>query len=85
MVAMEAPARLDDSSVRGEKAKVLKAVHPITQEEAPLNTVRGQYSAGVVAGSATSLAESASPPARRRAGAARGPGREPRREAAASW
>lgn len=50
LVAMEAPARADDRAIRNEKVKVLEAVRPLTLEEVPLYTARGQYSAGVVHG-----------------------------------
>ena len=50
LVAMEAPAHMDDRSVRGEKSKVLEAIRPIREEEVPLWTARGQYSAGMADG-----------------------------------
>ncbi|WP_181702626.1 glucose-6-phosphate dehydrogenase [Chthonobacter albigriseus] len=49
LVAMEAPANMDASSVRGEKLKVLKALKPITALNAEGCTVRGQYRAGASA------------------------------------
>ncbi len=50
LVAMEAPADLDDESLRDEKVKVLKAIRPITEEMVDDHAVRGQYAAGVVNG-----------------------------------
>ncbi len=50
IVAMEAPARFDDRSVRNEKVKVLEAVRPITPEEVPHWTARGQYGPGLIDG-----------------------------------
>ena len=38
-LAMEPPARLDSESIRDEKAKVLKAIQPITEKD----LVRGQF------------------------------------------
>jgi len=43
---MEAPSSLDNDSVRDEKLKVLRALHPIAGEDVRTNTVRGQYLAG---------------------------------------
>nr|BFD42185.1 glucose-6-phosphate dehydrogenase [Pseudomonas sp. FFPRI_1] len=52
MVAMEPPAAFGADAVRGEKAKVVGAIRPWSAEEARANSVRGQYSAGEVAGKA---------------------------------
>jgi glucose-6-phosphate 1-dehydrogenase len=46
MVAMEAPNSFDAEAVRDEKAKVLKAIHPVSLHD----VVRGQYEAGSIAG-----------------------------------
>ncbi|MGD0191181.1 MAG: glucose-6-phosphate dehydrogenase, partial [Rhizomicrobium sp.] len=46
MTAMEPPASFDADEVRGKKADVFKAVHPLS----PADAVRGQYSAGDVGG-----------------------------------
>jgi len=46
MVAMEAPLSFDADAVRDEKSKVLSAIHPLDWREA----VRGQYTAGNIAG-----------------------------------
>jgi glucose-6-phosphate 1-dehydrogenase len=46
LVAMEPPASMEASAVRGEKLKVLKALKPITTRGADGCTVRGQYRAG---------------------------------------
>jgi glucose-6-phosphate 1-dehydrogenase len=43
LVAMEPPASFDANEVRDEKAKVLKAVRPISPEALAGHTVRGQY------------------------------------------
>ncbi|MGI4744511.1 MAG: glucose-6-phosphate dehydrogenase [Janthinobacterium lividum] len=48
MVAMEAPISFDADAVRDEKSKVLAAVHQITAKD----IVRGQYTAGSIAGRA---------------------------------
>ena len=48
LVAMEPPAKFDAVAVRSEKAEVLAAIQPQTQEEALRNSVRGQYRAGRV-------------------------------------
>ena len=47
LVAMDPPADLHAESIRNEKLKVLKALRPITAENANLRTVRGQYAAGL--------------------------------------
>jgi glucose-6-phosphate 1-dehydrogenase len=52
LIAMEAPSTMDHRAVRNEKVKVLDAVRPISLEEVPLWTARGQYSAGTVQGNA---------------------------------
>ena len=50
LTAMEPPARFEADSVRDEKAKVLRTLHPMTPEEVARETVRGQYAAGAVGG-----------------------------------
>ena len=50
LVAMEPPADMEPDSVRNEKVKVLKSLRPFTRTEAQANSVRGQYSKGVVLG-----------------------------------
>jgi glucose-6-phosphate 1-dehydrogenase len=50
LVAMEPPVAFEASSVRDEKVKVLKQIRPITPEEIPTHTVRGQYEEGWVLG-----------------------------------
>lgn len=52
LVAMEAPSSLDDDAVRDEKLKVLRALKPITANEVKSNTVRAQYAAGAIDGTA---------------------------------
>jgi glucose-6-phosphate 1-dehydrogenase len=50
LVAMEAPARFDATSVRNEKLKVLQSVRPFTKETIWKSVVRGQYGPGQVDG-----------------------------------
>jgi len=50
LTAMEPPARFEADSVRDEKAKVLRTLHPMSPEEVARDTVRGQYIAGAVGG-----------------------------------
>ncbi len=52
LVAMEPPSSLDHGAVRDEKLKVLRALRPMTPAEAKQKTVRGQYTAGAVNGTA---------------------------------
>ncbi len=47
LIAMEPPNSLDDDDIRTEKIKVLKALRPLTGEDAHKYTVRGQYTAGM--------------------------------------
>jgi glucose-6-phosphate 1-dehydrogenase len=49
MIAMEPPTSFDAESIRGEKAKVLKAIRKPTKAEAKTDAVRGQYEAGKIA------------------------------------
>ena len=46
MTAMEPPVSFDASSVRAEKLKVLRAIHPLCGGDAPRCAVRGQYGPG---------------------------------------
>ena len=46
MVAMEPPAAFGADAVRGEKAKVIGAIRPWSEEDALKNSVRGQYTQG---------------------------------------
>lgn len=50
IVAMEPPASIDADAVRDEKLKILRALRPISSDEVPLRTVRGQYRAGASSG-----------------------------------
>jgi glucose-6-phosphate 1-dehydrogenase len=50
LVAMEPPTSFVADEVRGEKAKVLHAVHPFSADTAMRDAVRGQYGAGKVGG-----------------------------------
>ena len=46
LTAMEAPWRMAGEAVRDEKVKVLRAIRPLTAEQAAAHTVRGQYGRG---------------------------------------
>src|SRR5690606_4146272 len=46
LTAMEAPVAFNADSVRDEKVKVLRALRPLTGDEAMKNTLRAQYAAG---------------------------------------
>jgi glucose-6-phosphate 1-dehydrogenase len=50
LVAMEAPARFDATSVRNEKIKVLQSMRPFTTESVWKDVVRGQYGPGQIDG-----------------------------------
>lgn len=50
LVAMEPPVNLSADAIRNEKVKVLQALPRWTPEEVAVNTVRGQYAAGSIAG-----------------------------------
>jgi glucose-6-phosphate 1-dehydrogenase len=50
LVAMEPPANLEPESVRNEKLKVLRSLRPVTDQQIDCDTVRGQYTAGVING-----------------------------------
>ncbi len=50
LTAMEAPIAYRADDVRNEKVKVLHALHPLTGNEALVNTCRAQYTAGDVRG-----------------------------------
>lgn len=52
LIAMEPPNQLTPQAIRDEKLKVLRALRPVTVQSVATNTVRGQYQAGMVAGSA---------------------------------
>jgi glucose-6-phosphate 1-dehydrogenase len=52
LTAMEPPSRFDADFVRDEKAKVLRAMEPLAPDQVAKRTVRGQYTAGSVAGEA---------------------------------
>ncbi len=51
LFAMEPPSSLDQNAVRDEKIKVLRALKPVSVDDARANTVRGQYSEGSIKGS----------------------------------
>jgi glucose-6-phosphate 1-dehydrogenase len=50
LFAMEAPNTLDADAVRDEKVRVLRALRPIQGRDVLRHTVRGQYTAGSIAG-----------------------------------
>lgn len=50
LVAMEPPSNFDARAVRNEKIKVLEAIRPLRAEDAPRETVRGQYGPGRLEG-----------------------------------
>ena len=50
LIAMEPPARYDMTAVRDEKAKVFRSLRLIKPEDAPKDTVIGQYTGGAVKG-----------------------------------
>src|SRR3546814_11927610 len=52
LIAMEPPWELCADSVRDEKTKVLRALRPMTAADVGTDSVRGRYTAGVVAGEA---------------------------------
>jgi glucose-6-phosphate 1-dehydrogenase len=52
LVAMEPPSDMEPDSVRNEKVKVLRSLRPFTRAEVQKESVRGQYTAGVVGGQA---------------------------------
>ena len=50
LFAMEPPSSLDQNAVRDEKIKVLRALRPVSVDDARANTVRGQYGSGSING-----------------------------------
>lgn len=52
LVAMEPPVSADADSIRDEKFKVLRAVRPLDRARVTLDSARGQYDAGAIAGKA---------------------------------
>jgi glucose-6-phosphate 1-dehydrogenase len=50
LTAMEPPVRFDADPVRGEKAKAIEAIRPLTPDDVCADAVRAQYRAGVIAG-----------------------------------
>ena len=50
LICMEPPTRFEAKAVRDEKLKVLQAITPLSPAEVARDTVRAQYTAGVVAG-----------------------------------
>lgn len=47
MVAMDPPISLEADDLRNEKLKILRSLSPMSEEDIRLNTVRGQYDAGM--------------------------------------
>ena len=50
LTTMEPPVSFDADAIRDEKVKVMHAIPPLTPEQVAKNTVRGQYTAGVIDG-----------------------------------
>ena len=50
LTAMEPPVAFDADAIRDEKVKVMRAIHSLTPEQVASNTVRAQYTAGVIDG-----------------------------------
>ncbi|HET6884347.1 MAG TPA: glucose-6-phosphate dehydrogenase [Pirellulales bacterium] len=50
LIGMESPISFDAEALRDEKAKVLRAIHPLTEEDVLHAAVRGQYGAGKING-----------------------------------
>ncbi|HNW06508.1 MAG TPA: glucose-6-phosphate dehydrogenase [Verrucomicrobiota bacterium] len=50
LVAMEPPVSLAAEAIRDEKVKLLKSIRPLSEGDMARQVVRGQYSAGIVAG-----------------------------------
>jgi glucose-6-phosphate 1-dehydrogenase len=50
LTAMEPPSRFEADAVRTEKLKAIDAIHPLNEDSAFADIVRGQYSAGSVSG-----------------------------------
>jgi glucose-6-phosphate 1-dehydrogenase len=50
LIGMESPASFDGEAVRDEKAKLLRCIRPLSEEDVLRHAVRGQYAAGTVGG-----------------------------------
>jgi glucose-6-phosphate 1-dehydrogenase len=50
LVAMEPPVELTADAVRDEKVKVIKSLRPMSEADVARDVVRGQYTAGAIAG-----------------------------------
>lgn len=50
LVAMEPPSSMDADAIRNETMKVFQSFRPLTQEDVPLNVIRGQYAESKVGG-----------------------------------
>src|SRR5438309_9183519 len=50
LTAMEPPVRFDADAVRGEKAKAITAVHPLSMAEICASVMRAQYRGGATQG-----------------------------------
>jgi glucose-6-phosphate 1-dehydrogenase len=52
LVAMEPPVAMEADAIRDEKAKVLRAIRPLSPDEVAAQVVRGQYGPGTLLGKA---------------------------------
>lgn len=50
LTAMEPPSSLDPNAIRNEVLKVFQSLQPITEENVPLQVVRGQYTGSLIRG-----------------------------------
>ena len=50
LIAMESPVSFEGEAVRDEKAKLLRCIRPLSEEDVLRHAVRGQYAAGTVSG-----------------------------------
>src|SRR5947207_4814791 len=50
LTCMEAPVAFDADAISDEKVKVMRAIPPLTPEQVAANTVRAQYTSGVIDG-----------------------------------
>src|SRR3984893_13830689 len=50
ITAMEPPVAFDADAIRDEKVKVMRAIPPLSQEQVAADTVRAQYTSGVIDG-----------------------------------
>ena len=50
LTAMEPPISFEADAVRDEQAKILRAIHPLSEEDVLTRAVRGQYGSGSIEG-----------------------------------